>query len=156
MDEVITVKNKVAFMISMTIIGIAGIFLLIAGVLAFVPVDVVKPNVQPYKVLTPIIKAGQPVVYQADVCKYKEASSIVVRSFVDENHVVYPIPQQASNVPSGCQKNNVTVASLPSFHPGNWYITLDIQYQVNILRTESYHFKTATFTIIKPTLQGVQ
>lgn len=141
------VKNKVAFIISMTIIGVAALFLIIAGFLAFMPVQIIKANRQPYIVTTPALKAGDPITYIADVCKYKDVSSLVTRTFVDENNVHYPIPQQQSNIPSGCHQNKVIVPTLGNLHPGRWYMTLDVEYRVNILRSETYHFTTDTFVI---------
>lgn len=140
-------SNRMPFIISMTIIGVAALFLLIAGCLAFIPVDVVKTNVQPYKIVTPVVEAGENMIYEADVCKYKEVYSVVTRSFVDEKGVNYPLPQQYSNIPAGCGKNRVIVPTLPTYHSGKWYMTLDVQYQVNPLRTQTYHFRTDTFTI---------
>lgn len=150
-----TLRIKVPFIISMTILGVAALFLFIAGYLAFMPVNVVKANVQPYKVLTQSVKAGDNVIYVADVCKYKEVSSIAARSFVDENSVRYPIPKQQSNIAAGCGQNDVVIPTLPSYHAGKWYITLDIEYQVNFLRHQTYHFKTEVFTITNSNL-GVQ
>ena len=131
----------------MTIIGTATVFLIIAGILAFMPVTVVKANVQPYKVSTPIVKSGDNLIYIADVCKYREALSVVTRSFIDEHGTVYPLPEQKSNIRTGCFKTPVTVAVLPGLHTGKWYLTLDVEYTINILRKETYHYRTDTFTI---------
>lgn len=140
-------QSRIPFVVSMTIIGVALVFLLIGGFLAFTPVDVATANVQPYKVTTPTVKAGENMVYVADVCKHKELLSQVTRTFVDEDGVHYPIPQQLSTIPVGCAKNPVVVPTLPSYHSGKWYLTLDVTYQVNILRSQTYHFRTETFTV---------
>ena len=145
MDTV--VKNKVALIISMTIIGVATLFIIIASVLAFMPVQVIKANQQPYKVITTSIKAGDLVTYVADVCKYKEAGSIVSRVFIDANNIHYALPDQDSNVPSGCHQNKVTLPTPINLHPGTWYLALDVEYKVNILRTETYHLRTETFIV---------
>lgn len=156
MDANTAVKNKVAFMISMTIIVVAIVFLVIGGYLAFVPVNVVRANVQPYTIDTKVIAAGDNLIYTADVCKYRSITSTAVRQFVDEQDVHYPISAQVSNIPPGCAKHKVVIPTLPTYHPGKWYVTLDIQYQINPLRVQSYHFRTDTFTITKPKLPGVQ
>lgn len=160
MDATTTVKNRAAFIIAASIIIVAGVFIVIVGALAFTPVTIVKANVQPYKVITPVVNAGENMVYVANVCKYKEHVAIATRTFVDEQNVHYPLPAQASDVPAGCHDNKVIVPTLPTYHPGKWHIELDIQYQVNLFRTQSYHFKTETFTIqntiTQPTAQEVK
>jgi hypothetical protein len=145
--ESASAKIKLPFIISMTIIGVAVVFLIIAGYLSFMPVNVVKANTQPYKVITPVVKAGDPIIYVADVCKYKEVSSLVSRTFIDENNVHYPLPNMLSTIPVGCTGNKVVVPTLPTFHSGKWHLSLDVEYRVNILRSQTYHFYTETFVI---------
>lgn len=152
--ETVKFRHRLAFFLSMTVITVAAFIGVIAGWLAFVPVNVVAPRTQPYKVATPVIKAGDNLIYVADVCKYKDLFSTTTRTFVDQEGVHYPLIAQISNVPKGCNSNPVVVPTLLSFHPGVWYLTIDTEYQVNVLRSESYHFRTVTFTITAG--QGVQ
>lgn len=140
-------KIKIPYVISATIIAVALMFLFIGLFLALKPVDIIKPNTQPYRVLTPVVKAGEPMVYEVDACKNKDLPSMVSRRFVDEAGVRYPLPTIESNVILGCNKSGVPVATYPTMKPGKWYLALDVTYQVNLLRSQSYHFTTDTFEI---------
>lgn len=139
--------SRAPYIISMTIIGIALVFLILVGMLAFIPVNVIQANVQPYKVATSNVKAGDEMVYIADICKYKEIVGTTTRTFVDEAGVQHPVAALISNIGSGCRQNFVVVPTLPSFRSGKWYLDLDVEYQVNAFRTQTYHFRTDVFTI---------
>jgi hypothetical protein len=116
--------------------------------LALAPVTVVKPNVQPYKIATPVVQAGKPLIYVANVCKYRSVHSVVTRTFVDSSGVHYTQPPQASNIPAGCGNTEVAVPTPLNLHSGVWYLDIDAEYQVNVFRSESYHFRTDPFTIV--------
>jgi hypothetical protein len=137
----------------------AGILLLLfaivlyGGWLILAPVTVVKPNIQPYKIATPTIQAGEPVVYVADVCKYRAVFSTATRDFVDSNGVHYPLPAQYSNLPTGCSKTDVAIPTPLNLHSGTWYLDLEVQYKVNIFKTKTYHFRTDNFTVTNPILK---
>ncbi len=142
-------KSKIPYVISMTVLAVAAIFLFIGGYLAFTPVKVIEAQRQPYKILTPTIKAGGTVVYEVDACKFKDIQSMVIRRFVDEKGLRYPLAPEQNNVKPGCGKTQIPLIVPETLHPGVWHITLDVSYRVNLFRDESYHLVTDNFTIEK-------
>lgn len=143
----VTAGNKLLYYASMGIILIGIILIIVCGYLAFTPVIVIHPNQQPYPAITKVVKAGDPFVYRADLCKYREAPTILIRRFVDDTGLVYALPAEDSNISIGCSKIGVRVVTPATLHPGTWYLTIDSSYRVNPFRTESYHLRTETFTI---------
>lgn len=131
----------------MATIGTAILMVLIASYLAFVPVRVITPNIQPYKAITKEIEAGDMFIYEVDACKHIAKPSIATRRFVDEKGTRYPQPPESSNILPGCQVIRIPVATPSTLKPGVWYLDLEISYQINPLRTENYHFTTEKFTI---------
>lgn len=111
------------------------------------PVEVIVPTTQPYKVLTPQVKAGDSLIYIVDACKKMNASTTVVRRFVD--HVVLSQPSEPSNIRVGCGQTEVTVVVPKLLTPGTWYLALDISYQINPFRSKEYHLRTEDFQVIK-------
>lgn len=148
MENLVPVRNRFIYYISMAVIAIAIVMVLIASYMAFASVKVIVPNVQPYKVITKEVRPGEAFIYEVDACKYKAVPSVVTRRFVDEKGTRYPQPPESSNIKQGCGVIRVPIAT-PQLHPGTWYLDLEISYQVNPLRTENYRFTTETFSIIK-------
>lgn len=142
-------KSKVLYYISMFIIVTAILLVAIASWFAFKPVNVVKPNVQPYKIITKVINPGDPVIYEADTCKYIAVPSVVIRRFVDQDGTRYPQPPEASNVKAGCGKIRIPMSTPFGIQPGTYYVDIEIAYQVNPLRKENYNFTTETFKVIR-------
>lgn len=140
-------KTKIAYLFSMGVIVVAIFLILICGFLAFVPVRVVEPQVQPYRVLTQEVSPGDTLIYEVDVCKFRNAPTQVVRRFVDEEGLAYPLAAEASNIVPGCSKVRVPVIVPSVLHTGKWHLTLDVSYRVNPLRTESYHLVTERFNV---------
>jgi hypothetical protein len=114
--------------------------------LMFWPVTVIKANVQPYKVITPIIKVGGNLTYQVDACKSTPLMASVIRTFEDD--IAYPSITSSNNIPAGCHKTNVTIPVPLYIPPGKYYIKLDAVYQINAFRHIETHFKTDTFQIV--------
>lgn len=139
-------KDKLLGIVGMGVIALAVMMMFGAAWLAYVPVTVLTPQVQPYLVLTPSVKSGDTLVYQVNACKYREATGVITRSFVDDSGTAYPLASVQGNVRKGCQKTNVPVI-VPVLHPGVWHVTLDVGYRVNPIRTEYYHLSTETFNI---------
>ena len=139
-------KRRILYHVSMAIIAIAILLVVIASYFAFASVEVIVPNIQPYRVITKEVAPGDAFIYEVDACKYRAVPSTVTRRFVDEDGTRYPQPPESSNIKEGCGKIRVPVAT-PMLHPGTWYMDLEISYQVNPLRTENYRFTTETFQI---------
>lgn len=141
-------KNRLGYTLSMIIIGVAILMVIVASYMAFVSVNVIVPNIQPYKVITKEVKPGDVFIYEVDACKYEAVPSTVTRRFVDERGTRYPQPPEASNIAEGCDKIRVPVAT-PELHTGTWYMDIEVSYQVNPLRKENYRFTTEKFTIVE-------
>lgn len=140
-------KNRILYTCSMIIIIVAIIFVIIASYFAFINVKVIEPNVQPYRVVTKTINAGDTFIYEVDACKYKAVPSTVVRRFVDERGTRYTMPEESSNLIKGCNIIRVPVGTPSTLHTGVWYLDIEIAYKVNPLRTENYKFTTEKFVI---------
>ena len=105
----------------------------------FWPVEVLKPNIQPYKVLTPIVKVGGDLSYVVDACKDSTLNGSVTRTFADGEY--YPSIISMNNIPVGCHKTVVNVFVPNYIPPGYYHLNLDISYQVNQLRVQYYQLK---------------
>ena len=130
--------------------GVVFIAILIAYLFyaLFWPVEVIEPQVQPYKVLTPVVRQGGELKYQVDICKYHDLPATIIRSFVIEG-VSYYLPEGSSNVKVGCNKTDVLL-DVPTVIPlGRGYLDIVTHYQINSYRTKSYHLKTDEFEVIK-------
>ena len=55
-------KQMIYYYISMVILVSAIAVVVVAGFLALMPVEVIKPNVQPYKVITKEVKQGDTLI----------------------------------------------------------------------------------------------
>lgn len=123
------------------------LFMLFIGYLAFWPVRIITPNVQPYKVLTPTVKAGDTLIYEVDACKYFDLHSTVYRSFYDS--LIYSEPPVTSTITKGCNKTPVTIDVPANLPPGTYHLQIRIIYRVNFIHEQEYNFSTDTFTVTK-------
>ena len=114
--------------------------------LLFWPTTVIVPNRQPYRVITPTVKAGENMVYEVDACKYYDVSSMVTREIVVES-VHYPLSPLQNNISKGCNKTHVSIMIPSVIPPGTAYLDLTVSYYLSALKTETYHFKTEEFII---------
>ena len=142
-------KQMIYYYISMVILVSAIAVVVVAGFLALMPVEVIKPNVQPYKVITKEVKQGGTLIYEVDSCKFKSVPTRIIKQFIDKNNTRYPQPTENSNVIVGCGKTRTTLSVPFNMPEGEWYLDLEVAYKVNPLRTEYYNFKTDEFVIIK-------
>lgn len=142
-------KPMLPFYIALFFQFVTSIFVLWFAYLYFIPVRVIVPNEQPYKVKTKQVRIGEQLVYVVDACKYKDVAATVARAFVeDSRQSIYPAISEVSRLKTGCGKTDVFMTVPPSVLPGKYYLQLDITYQVNFLREENYHFETETFEIL--------
>lgn len=127
----------------LTIIGIISV-----AYLLYYPEEVIKPNVQPYKVLNENhqIKRGEELIYMVDACKDREITGLIDRRFVDG--IIVSTPAQLGTVKKGCSQTPVSIQIPDKLALGVWHLELYLYYQVNPLRVEQYHFKTESFEVI--------
>lgn len=114
----------------------------------FFPFTVIKPNRQPYKILTPVVKQGGELTYQIDSCKYIAVRSNVYRSFIQvPSNIEFPGIDEPNNIAVGCRKTNQTTL-IPIYLPkGTYYLNLSVLYYLNFLRTINYNFTTEKFRV---------
>jgi len=133
-------------------IGVIGMVAIFAYCLysAFWPFRVLETRVQPYRILTPVVQAGQPVVYEADFCKYTDAPALVTRGLYGENGSFISLPTVATNLPTGCHVVQSATTVVPiTTTPGQYSVELTLTYHVNALRDITIKVKTATFTVTR-------
>lgn len=139
------------YLSAIVLLGFTAILIIIAYWMLFIPRDIITFNRQPYRILTPVVKAGSRVVYEADIYKYVEATSTTQRSFVCDG-VVYAVPPVATNLKAGPSRNRTPV-SVPvpdTIPPGKCYLTIGLSYNVNALRQDvTYHASTEAFMVEK-------
>lgn len=132
--------------ISSGVILFTAVLLITSLLIKVWPVTVTRPNVQPYKVLTPKVRVGDQLVYVVDSCKYLKVTGIVSRSFVDG--VRYPSITSSGIVKPGCSKTKVAIQVPNYVVPGIYHVDLSVQYQINPFRTDTYNFYTENFEVI--------
>jgi hypothetical protein len=131
---------------SLGIIITAAVLIIAWVLIQLWPVTVLKPNTQPYKILTPKVKVGDQVIYLVDVCKYKNVQGTIERTFVDD--VRYPSITSIGNIKPGCTKTKVSV-QVPNFVvPGIYHLELNASYKINPFRTDFYQLSTETFEVL--------
>lgn len=142
-------NKQLPFYIALVMQAITCLFIMWFAWLYFIPITVIVPNVQPYKVPVKQVHIGQQIVYIVDACKYKDASAVVARAFVeDSNDTVYPSISEINRLRIGCNRSNVSAIVPPILLPGKYHLQLDVTYRVNFLREETYHFETESFEVL--------
>lgn len=138
-----------ALVMNLAVIGMVAIFAYCLYS-AFWPFRVLEPQVQPYRILTPVVAPGQPVIYEANFCKYTQAPALVTRGLYSENGAFISLPTIATNLPSGCHVVQSATTVVPSTAmPGRYTIELTLTYHVNALRDITVKVQTATFTVTR-------
>lgn len=129
-------------------------FLLISmSILVWKPVKVVDA-IQPYKVVNPVVEAGDILRYEVEYCKYLDVAPNIVHQVIGDTSVrvsngtisieLLDIGLRIQEGCGGIVKGIVIPPKLPS---GVYYIEEHITYPVNILRIEKYLFKTEKFEV---------
>jgi hypothetical protein len=133
----------------LAIIFMMTVGVLFIGYLLLWPVEIIKPNVQPYKVLNENhqVRRGEDLVYLVDACKDREITGLIDRKFVDG--IIVSTPVQLGTVKAGCSPTPVTIRVPDKIELGKWHLELYIYYQVNPIRVEQYHFKTENFEVVE-------
>ena len=140
-------KNLKSCLVYLVLVSALGVFCYL-WYLFFWPITVITANVQPYRVLTPVVYAGGNITYQVNACKVLGIPAAVVRTFEDD--IGYPSISGTNNIPIGCHKTNVTIPVPTFIPPGKYHIKLDAIYTINSFRTETQAFNTAEFTVASP------
>lgn len=135
------------YRLSVLFLLVVASFSVVLLFMIFAPVTVIKPNIQPYEVDQKTVRQGESVTYVVDACKYMDVTSLVNRSIVIDG-VIFDLPMTQNNISPGCNKSKVSVLIPNSLPAGKAYIELTVEYKINALRDQTYHFKTKEFTIL--------
>lgn len=129
-----------------SIVVFAILLVLVIAALLLIPPVIIKPNVQPYKIINTQVRAGDVLYYQADLCKYADTPAYVNRLI--SGQVSYSLPETTNHIVAGCGQSIVGV-KIPEFiQPGKYVLHLDIRYEVNFIRHEDYHLLTQQFEVM--------
>ncbi len=146
-----TIIRPVSLTLAMNI-GVIGMVAIFAYTLysAFWPFRVLEPQIQPYRILTPVVAPGQPVIYEANFCKFTNAPALVTRGLYGENGSFVSLPTVATNLPSGCHLVQSATTVVPNTTPaGKYSVELTLTYHINALRDITVKVKTDTFTVTR-------
>jgi len=101
----------------------------------------------PYKVKTPVVIAGQNLIYTAHACRNTTVSGVV--EYALEDHIAIPFASTSSlNQPVGCGYKDVAF-NIPSIiPPGNYHLHLKATYQINPIRIFTVEVDTQNFQVI--------
>ena len=132
--------------VMMHLVIFTGLLFAIVMYIVFVPIEILYPNVQPYKVLTPVVERGGTLIYEVDACKLRSAVGFVTRTFVI-NNIEYKLISEKGQIRKGCNKMHVRVHVPDTLPVGEAYLAIDIAYELNPLRTIYYNLRTDRFII---------
>lgn len=105
-------------------------------------------DVKSTTILTPIVKAGDVLMYRVDYCKHTDKSATVFRTLhsVDETRLV-PFPSVSTVTLLGCHSADIPLQTFSSIPPGEYYLLIDAVFELTSQRTIHKIIKTDTFTI---------
>ena len=138
-------SHKLLTRIGIVTMIVAIILMLYTFYMFLWPYRTVEVKVQPYPILTPIVRVGELVKFEVDYCKYSNAPMTYQSNFIDS--IIYLGNTGTAGLPIGCHK--VIVSNpVPNIPEGKYYIEIINNYEVNKLRTITKRFRTDFFEII--------
>ncbi|MCK9370284.1 collagen-like protein [Candidatus Dojkabacteria bacterium] len=136
--------SKLTLAILVILLGVLGVFVF----WLVYPYKTVTFNKEPFKVLTPVVKKGENLVYEVDYCKYTKVTPTTSKAFLDE--IIFNLPDStAVYKPIGCDviKFNLLV---PTTLPIDTYVLqTTYKYKVNPIREIIVVAKTEPFSVVK-------
>jgi len=139
-------KNRLlAYTAITTMVSVIG-FIIYVLFLLFYPITILKANVQPYKVKTPVVQRGGKVIYEVDACKFRDYQGSVTRFFQTENLIVAS-EVTIGSILQGCAKKDIVVEVPSAMLPGEYNLFIRVVYDINVLRKETLSFTTEKFRI---------
>lgn len=127
-----------------TLSGIAFIFLILFWLIY--PYKTITFNSVEFPINKTVVKQGGTISYSVDYCKYINSPATVTRSFI--NALIYVTPSTINERPMGCNVLNIQVVVPQELPPGNYYMQMNYQYQVNPIRKISILHNTEEFQVI--------
>lgn len=142
-------KDNILQKISWSTLFLAMSFILYFAFCTLYPYKTMEMK-QPNKVLTPVVKPGEDLIYEVDYCKYTNRSVILSKVLVDTVH--FNLGAARSNLPCGCNKVQVAVP-MPKILElnGTYHLDIRAEYQMNPFRTIIVETRTEDFIIDRGT-----
>jgi len=126
------------------------LILLMIAIIVFVflevyPFEVVRYN-SPFKVLTPVVKAGDDMLYERSGEKFIDATARLACSFEDD--IIYFIPDRVDNLPVG-DIDGVRQITIPANLPPSTYVfKCTVTFKIHDFREVVHYFYTEEFEVI--------
>lgn len=111
------------------------------------PIEAIHVNVEPARILTPIVKAGDTVTFELDYCRYTDVPSTLSRSIRGKS--VYHYEPFTTVGKPGCRILDISVVLPEDIKPGSYYILTINETQVNQLHKITTPFETEPFTVVE-------
>lgn len=123
-----------------------GIMLLL-GFWAFYPYNPVefKSNVYPVMNENHTVKHGEILKYEIDYCKYTDQLPVLSKKYIDG--IVFETPLGRGIIIKGCHKQIIDNVVPDTLVPGEYYMQIVIDYEVNPIRHIIYVNNTEKFII---------
>lgn len=137
--------NKIFQIIAWCTIIFALGLLILMGFWSFYPYKPIEYKSSTYKVLTKQVKPGGTLVYVVDYCKYSNQVPVITKKYVDG--IIYDTPPGRGVVIQGCHQSEVYTLIPETLLPGDYYMQVNIDYQVNPIRHMIYNNVTEKFTV---------
>lgn len=129
-----------------TIIAALGLMFLF-GFWMLYPYQPVVFNDEVYPVLNEnkTVEQGGILKYEVDYCKYVEQVPVVIKKYVDG--LIYETPEGRGVVYQGCRVQIVDNVVPENLIPGEYYMQITVDYEMNPLRHVVYNNTTERFTV---------
>jgi hypothetical protein len=136
-------------------------YIIVTNINALWPIKVLEIFNEPLPILNENkqVERGEIVMFKIDFCKYGDHKATTRPMLVSDKDVVnigtvvyeFMIPQRViSQAKEGCRSVNNELFIVPSFvRPGTYYLQLNVDYEINRLRTDRVIIKSEVFEVIK-------
>jgi hypothetical protein len=139
-------KQRIKFWYVMILMSIITFGFLFSFYQEYWRIRIIDIN-SPLKVLTPVVRRGESLIYQADYCLYKKFPTTVSRTLV--NDAVIVLPDVSSVGKLGCHKAEIQLGIPAEAQPGRYYMEGLATYQVSPRRSVVVEFSTEEFLVTK-------
>lgn len=118
------------------------------GYLKLYPFQTVTYNKLPWPVKNSPVKAGEPLIYTVDYCRYTTLDAHFTRTLVGQTVITFP--EQNSNIAPGCRVIDVKNTTIPSYvPPGTYHLELSVCFKFNPIRQICHYPKTEDFEVVQ-------
>lgn len=99
------------------------------------------------KILNPNIKIGEEVLYEVDLCKYRDVPGTLSRQLVDTAVVL--MPDTGITLGKGCRKVQASLPTPKFLTTNTYHINFVAKYKINALRTVTVTYRSEDFKMYK-------